>query len=88
MRSEVRAGIYTKQEVIDALLAESPVRISVTNFSATIVAAGVALVRYQSARFGESGQMESMSFRSSLWVLRDNRWQMAFHQGTRVAGRV
>jgi len=25
------------------------------------------------------------SLRSSLWVRRDNRWQMVFHQGTRLA---
>jgi hypothetical protein len=76
--------IYTRRETIEALQTESAVRFSVTDFSVTIVAEGVALVRYQAARHSESGQMGTTSLRSSLWVLRDNRWQMLFHQGTKV----
>jgi catechol 2,3-dioxygenase-like lactoylglutathione lyase family enzyme len=28
----------------------------------------------------------SESLRSSLWVMRDGRWQMLFHQGTTIPG--
>jgi hypothetical protein len=77
--------IYTRQEIIDAVLTESPIRFFVTDLSVTILAAGVALVKYRVARHNESGQMGSISLRSSLWVLRDNRWQMLFHQGTNAS---
>jgi len=72
--------VYTRQEIIEALATESTVSISVSNFSVTRLAAGVALVRYRAV----SG--ESISLRSSVWVLRENRWQMLFHQGTKAAG--
>jgi hypothetical protein len=77
--------ILTKQETIDALATEAPVSFSVTDFSVTILAPCVALVKYQAARHDESGQVVSMSLRSSLWVLRNDRWQMLFHQGTKVS---
>jgi hypothetical protein len=77
--------IYTRLEVIDALPRESPVRVSITDFSVTILAAGVALVRYQATRDCEPGQTGSTSLRSSLWLLRENRWQILFHQGTKIS---
>jgi hypothetical protein len=76
--------IHTRQETIDALSIESPARFTITDFSVTILAPGVALVRYQAARHDESGQGSSASLRSSLWVLKDQRWRVLFHQGTKV----
>jgi hypothetical protein len=76
--------IYTRQQVIDALGGESVRHFSVTGFSVTTVASGVALVRYQARCHNEPGQGDSTSLRSSLWVRRDNRWQMLFHQGTKA----
>lgn len=77
--------IYTRQEIIDRLATESPVRFSISDFSVTLVTTGVALVRYQAARHDEAGRKNSVTLRSSLWVLRDDRWQMLFHQGTKVS---
>jgi hypothetical protein len=74
--------IYTRQQAINALSIESPVRYTISDFSVAILTPVVALARYQAIRHTESGQMDSKSSRSSLWVLRDHRWQMLFHQGT------
>jgi len=41
------------------------------------------LVRYRSVRTGEDGTTVE-ALRSSLWVLWQGRWQILFHQGTRV----
>jgi hypothetical protein len=41
-------------------------------------------VTYRAVRRDESDHSEVASLRSSLWVIRDGRWQMLFHQGTRV----
>jgi hypothetical protein len=73
--------IYTRQEIIEALATESTVSISVSEFSVMRLAVGVALVRYRAV----SG--ESISLRSSVWVIRDGRWQMVFHQGTKKPPR-
>jgi hypothetical protein len=74
--------IYTRDDVVKSLQMESPRRFSVSDSSVTLLGNGVAL-RYQAHQSGQ-GQETSTSLRSSLWVLRDSRWQMLFHQGTRV----
>lgn len=76
--------IYTRDEIVNLLSAEFPWTFSVTDFSVTTPAAGAALVTYQATRHSESLPEESKSLRSSLWVLRDDRWKMLFHQGTKV----
>ena len=77
--------IFTRGEVIDYLQRESPRAFSIADFSVTRLAPGVALVKYQAVRRNELGQPGSRSLRSSLWVLRDGRWQLLFHQGTRIS---
>jgi hypothetical protein len=76
--------IYTRQEIVDSLRTESAVRISVRDFSVTRLAADAALLTYRAVRHNESGPGDSISLRSSLWVRRENRWQMLFHQGTKA----
>ena len=75
--------IYSRDQIVKALQKESPRLFSVTDFSVKVLSEGVALVRYQAHR-AEAGKEASTSLRSSIWVLRDSRWQMLFHQGTRV----
>lgn len=76
--------IYTRQEIIDGLATEAHVRFSITDFSVAVVTPGVALV-YQAACHDEAGRRNTITLRSSLSVLRDDRWQMLFHQGTKVS---
>jgi hypothetical protein len=75
--------IYSRDEILKALQAELSRHFWVTDFSVRIVSEGVALATYQ-AHDSEPGNKGPISLRSSLWVLRDSRWQMLFHQGTRV----
>jgi hypothetical protein len=74
--------IYSKTDILEFLRTESPRRFSVTDLRVTVLADGIALVRYQ-VRQEEPGRESSESLRSSLWVLRDSRWQLLFHQGTK-----
>ncbi|MGA7412557.1 MAG: nuclear transport factor 2 family protein [Bryobacteraceae bacterium] len=79
-----RSGhIYSRDEIVRALQTESPRQFSVTDFSVRVLSQDAALVTYV-AHQSEPGKDPSTSLRSSLWVLRDSRWQMLFHQGTRV----
>ena len=75
--------VFNRRQVIEALQSESPIRFSITDFRATLLAEGVALVTYRAIR-GDQLDEASASLRSSVWVMRDARWQMLFHQGTKA----
>jgi hypothetical protein len=72
--------IFSKEEIIADLVAEDEVRISMTEFEAQLLSDEVALVTYRARR-----EQDEESVRSSLWRKGEGRWQMVFHQGTRVA---
>jgi catechol 2,3-dioxygenase-like lactoylglutathione lyase family enzyme len=71
---------FTRQQIIEAMQVESPLRVSATDFRSCHLSEDAVLLTYRSV--GEQGLQ---SLRSSLWVRRTGRWQMLFHQGTRVA---
>lgn len=73
---------YDKQTLLAALAQESGAdpAPTVTDFQARFEAETVVLVTYRSTRATMSPPMATN--RSSLWRLRDGRWQMTFHQGT------
>lgn len=75
-------GIFNKQQIIDALQQESALQISLTDFSARILAADVVLVNYRAIRHGVAENWKVPSLRSSIWKLIEGRWQIVFHQGT------
>jgi hypothetical protein len=78
--------IFRKQDIIEALRAEPPGRFSVSDLRVKILGGGVALVTYRAVTRDEANYSESASLRSSLWVINDGRWQMLFHQGTKIQG--
>lgn len=75
--------IFSKQQILDDLTTEAGHNLTLTDFHCEMPSPDVALVTYRSARKTEShATMEAL--RSSLWVYRDHRWQMLFHQGTKL----
>ena len=70
--------IFTKPEIITHLAGESPRQITLTDFACHALTPETALVTYRSFSQGTA------ALRSSLWVHREGRWQMLFHQGTRI----
>jgi hypothetical protein len=74
---------YNKRQVLEALQSESLTQVSITDFRVTLLAEGVALVTYRAIRRDQLDEA-SASLRSSVWVMRDARWQMLFHQGTKA----
>jgi hypothetical protein len=79
--------VYTKSEVIAELLAEHERRIAMKDFATQMIDSSTMLVRYRSVREGEDGVVVE-ALRSSIWVLREGRWQILFHQGTRVGSAI
>ncbi|PXV58564.1 hypothetical protein SAMN04487785_11576 [Dyella jiangningensis] len=78
----VSGTVWTREAVIEALRGESFSPREVTDFRLTLLADDVALVTYRGHRFATPERPASDSLRSSIWRLRDGRWQMRFHQGT------
>jgi len=69
---------------MEALQVESPADISMVDFRIKMLSADVALITYRAVWRRATDVQTSFSLRSSLWVMRDDRWQIVFHQGTRV----
>jgi hypothetical protein len=70
--------------ILDLLANEPAARIEMADLAQQTLAPGVALVTYREIRREDPAQPGLASRRSSLWILRDGRWQMIFHQGTRI----
>jgi hypothetical protein len=75
--------VYTRQQIIDTLAAEPPRTIILSDPLCQQLAEDIALLTYRSTRTIEL-DAASHALRSSLWINRDNRWQMLFHQGTPI----
>lgn len=79
--------VFTKVEIIDALTSSSGAgesEISMSDFKVRLGSPEWALVTYRATRLDRVTGASIESLRSSVWMLRDDRWQIFFHQGTRV----
>ncbi len=77
--------VFDKQQILDLLEGELPSRMTMTGFSARRLSPEIVLVTYRSIRPDGPPEPGATYLRSSLWVRRDGRWQIVFHQGTRAA---
>jgi hypothetical protein len=75
--------IFSKAEIIRALQSGSPAHFSMKDFNASLLSEKIALVTYRAIK-NQPGSSVIESLRSSLWVFQDGRWQMHFHQGTKM----
>jgi len=75
---------FERSSVLDALVAGGRPQLKFEGFKTTPIRDGVTLVTYVARSIAGPGWKQP-SLRSSLWVRRDARWQMIFHQGTRLA---
>ena len=75
---------FSRAEMLEELQAESTLRsVTLSDFHCTLLSDALALVTYRTVRTTPKAA-SFIALRSSLWVLRDERWQLLFHQGTRV----
>ncbi|MEX6507231.1 DUF4440 domain-containing protein [Jiella sp. M17.18] len=63
--------------------ADGPVDRQVSDMEVRLLSPEVALITYR-VRRGRPGTASVVNLRSSIWTCKDGRWQMRFHQGTRV----
>lgn len=71
--------IFNLQQLTHALVSSTPRAATMSHFYVTPLADGVALATYHIAT------AVSTSHHSSIWVRRNNHWQLLFHQGTIAA---
>ena len=76
--------IYNKQQTLEALGRETATRWSLSDFRALWLAPDLALTTYRVSRFTSQDGQTATSLRSSIWAIKDGRWQLVFHQGTPV----
>jgi hypothetical protein len=77
--------VWNKQQILDLLEIESAFQATMQDFQAIELVSGVFLVTY-TAVVDRPGAKTTASLRTSIWIMRNGRWQMVFHQGTRTAG--
>jgi glyoxylase I family protein len=76
--------ICDRAQILDLLANEPAARFEMGDLAQQTLAPDVALVTYRETRREDPGRPGLASRRSSLWILRNGRWQMIFHQGTRI----
>jgi hypothetical protein len=77
--------VWTKASILDLLAGEAPLPSpNVEDFAIQRIGREAVLATYRAVRKGSGAAAVQASLRSSLWVFREGRWQMFFHQGTRV----
>jgi hypothetical protein len=81
--------VWTRETIVDLLACESSQAAPrVEEFALQQIAPHAVLVTYRAVREESAGALQSglrsSVLRSSVWVRRGDRWQILFHQGTKV----
>lgn len=77
--------IFTREAILTLLKTETDFTPpEILHFEARELAPTLALATYRTERPATATQPVSSSLRSSLWTYQEERWQLLFHQGTRV----
>jgi hypothetical protein len=71
--------VTNRQQTADDMLASHPRAATIHHYFVTPLCDTAALATYRLTT------PNAVTHRSSLWVFRDNRWQLFFHQGTEAA---
>ena len=76
--------LFSRSAILEELAGESSEReVALSEFACFMLSDTLALLTYKTVRH-TSAAAPFTALRSSIWVLRDARWQILFHQGTRV----
>jgi hypothetical protein len=73
---------YSKAEVLAAIEAAPLRKFTLEEFKVVASGEGWALVSYRAGE--KSASSSTASLRSTLWVERERKWQIVFHQGTTI----
>lgn len=77
--------IYNKQQILNILPAAPSVNMAIMDFEAKLLAEGIVQTIYRAVR--QSDEMTEYSLRSSIWLLKNEKWCIVFHQGTPITNQ-
>ncbi|MCL2660900.1 MAG: hypothetical protein FWD64_10345 [Acidobacteriaceae bacterium] len=75
----VSGRIANREQAVGYILGNTPREATIHHYFVTPLCETAALARYRLTT------ASAVTHRASLWVLRENRWQLFFHQGTEAA---
>ena len=75
---------YNKQEILSALQKQTGINFFLSNFKATKISSDIVLATFQLEKEITESREKIISLRSSIWKLNDGKWQIVFHQGTKI----
>ena len=76
---------FDKASILEDLRNEPPHQTArLSDFAIRPLAPEVILVTYRTTRLDSSGQIIHQTQRSSIWINRNGKWQITFHQGTPI----
>ncbi|WP_088224703.1 DUF4440 domain-containing protein [Desulfosporosinus sp. FKB] len=76
--------MYDKIQVVEELPHSLPGSTIIEGFQIKVLSPYVVLATYRAVKTNESREEMRSSLRSSIWRFTDGRWQIVFHQGTRL----
>jgi len=74
--------IYNKEQTLNTLKSGDMPQTDLSEFSLLNLEGDTYLLRYKAARF--AGGTTTLSYRSSIWQYKNGKWQILFHQGTKI----
>jgi hypothetical protein len=75
--------VWLREQILDLLASEDYQPPAMEDFKCELIAEGVALVTYQTARIDPQTGHSATVLRSSIWIEESGVWRVRFHQGTR-----
>jgi hypothetical protein len=75
--------VYNKKMIIEMLAAENPIEIEASDFESIQLAPNIIQLRFKTQKNNQDGSIVT-TLRSSIWKLENSKWQMIFHQGTKI----
>ncbi|WP_281558370.1 DUF4440 domain-containing protein [Thalassomonas sp. RHCl1] len=73
---------FGKDEVLSRLPQETPPTFSAQDFELRQLSDNLVQLLYKATMLKAGAAQTSYSLRSTLWQLKEDNWQMLFHQGT------
>jgi len=78
--------IFNKTDALTVMKRHAPRVLAMEEFTVRELSPTIALATYRVRSQGNAGSPNRVSVRSSIWVQRNGKWQVSFHQATIVAG--
>ncbi len=74
---------WSRSATLEALRDDAPQDVEIDAFEVELIAPDIALATYR-LRLPAPDQPNVGSLRTSIWIRREGRWRIRFHQGTRT----